>query len=202
VGFESTIPVFGRAKTFHALDRAATVFGLWYDSEWRIGKGSCPAQEYTPKIAWRNWKTLEEKSRVTIVEPLPTLQPRLDCVVRCWCGILSGEVTSWSIYSRYLIIHWPPRSSHLSAGMFMLSRGWTELDTNNILPCGGGDVPHGTGHPGLLSSSLLFYIFFFLAGAWVIMKGHLVDSCPDICNTCLRCWSQTLARSSFRRFER
>jgi hypothetical protein len=27
VGFESTIPVFERAKTFHALDRVATVFG-------------------------------------------------------------------------------------------------------------------------------------------------------------------------------
>jgi hypothetical protein len=28
VGFEPTIPVFGRAKTVHALDRAATVIGL------------------------------------------------------------------------------------------------------------------------------------------------------------------------------
>jgi hypothetical protein len=28
VGFESTIPVFERAKTVHALDRAATVIGL------------------------------------------------------------------------------------------------------------------------------------------------------------------------------
>jgi hypothetical protein len=27
VGFESTIPVFERAKIFHALDRAATVIG-------------------------------------------------------------------------------------------------------------------------------------------------------------------------------
>jgi hypothetical protein len=27
VGFEPTIPVFERAKTFHALDRAATVTG-------------------------------------------------------------------------------------------------------------------------------------------------------------------------------
>jgi hypothetical protein len=27
VGFESTIPVFERAKTVHALDRAATVIG-------------------------------------------------------------------------------------------------------------------------------------------------------------------------------
>jgi hypothetical protein len=27
VGFESTIPVFERAKTFHALDRAAAVIG-------------------------------------------------------------------------------------------------------------------------------------------------------------------------------
>jgi hypothetical protein len=29
VGFESTTPVFERAKTVHALDRAATVIGLW-----------------------------------------------------------------------------------------------------------------------------------------------------------------------------
>jgi hypothetical protein len=28
VGFELTIPVFERSKTFHALERAATVFGL------------------------------------------------------------------------------------------------------------------------------------------------------------------------------
>jgi hypothetical protein len=28
VGFEPTIPVFKRAKTVHALDRAATVIGL------------------------------------------------------------------------------------------------------------------------------------------------------------------------------
>jgi hypothetical protein len=27
-GFEPTIPVFKRAKTFHALDRAATVTGI------------------------------------------------------------------------------------------------------------------------------------------------------------------------------
>jgi hypothetical protein len=29
-GLEPTIPVFKRAKTFHALDRAATVTGSWY----------------------------------------------------------------------------------------------------------------------------------------------------------------------------
>jgi hypothetical protein len=29
VGFESTIPVFKRAKTVHALDRAATVIGFF-----------------------------------------------------------------------------------------------------------------------------------------------------------------------------
>jgi hypothetical protein len=29
-GFEPTIPVFKRAKTFHALDRAATVTGVVY----------------------------------------------------------------------------------------------------------------------------------------------------------------------------
>jgi hypothetical protein len=29
VGFESTIPVFERAKTFHALDLAATVIGSY-----------------------------------------------------------------------------------------------------------------------------------------------------------------------------
>jgi hypothetical protein len=28
IGFELTIPVFERAKTVHALDRAATVIGL------------------------------------------------------------------------------------------------------------------------------------------------------------------------------
>jgi hypothetical protein len=30
VGFEPTIPVFGRAKTFRTLDRAATVVGKEY----------------------------------------------------------------------------------------------------------------------------------------------------------------------------
>jgi hypothetical protein len=29
VGFESTMPVLERAKTFHTLDRAATVLGIW-----------------------------------------------------------------------------------------------------------------------------------------------------------------------------
>jgi hypothetical protein len=29
VGFEPMIPVFERAKTFHALDRAATVIGMF-----------------------------------------------------------------------------------------------------------------------------------------------------------------------------
>jgi hypothetical protein len=33
VGFESTIPVFGRAKTIHALDRAATVIGYSFIHE-------------------------------------------------------------------------------------------------------------------------------------------------------------------------
>jgi hypothetical protein len=39
VGFETTIPAFERAKTVHALDRAATVIGLkaklslWQDME-------------------------------------------------------------------------------------------------------------------------------------------------------------------------
>jgi hypothetical protein len=31
-GFEPTTPVFKRAKTFHALDRAATVTGTWLDN--------------------------------------------------------------------------------------------------------------------------------------------------------------------------
>jgi hypothetical protein len=31
VGFEHTIPIFERAKTFHALDRAATVIGMNID---------------------------------------------------------------------------------------------------------------------------------------------------------------------------
>jgi hypothetical protein len=31
VGFERTIPVFERAKTVHALDRAATVIGQKYN---------------------------------------------------------------------------------------------------------------------------------------------------------------------------
>jgi hypothetical protein len=29
VGFEPTISVFERAKMFHALERAATVIGMW-----------------------------------------------------------------------------------------------------------------------------------------------------------------------------
>jgi hypothetical protein len=32
VGFETTIPVSERAKTFHALDRAATVTAIAYNS--------------------------------------------------------------------------------------------------------------------------------------------------------------------------
>jgi hypothetical protein len=30
MGFEPTIPESERAKTFHAVDRAATVIGLWF----------------------------------------------------------------------------------------------------------------------------------------------------------------------------
>jgi hypothetical protein len=30
VGFEPTIPTLERAKTFYALDRAATVIGVWW----------------------------------------------------------------------------------------------------------------------------------------------------------------------------
>jgi hypothetical protein len=30
VGFEATIPVFELVKTFHALDRVATVIGHWH----------------------------------------------------------------------------------------------------------------------------------------------------------------------------
>jgi hypothetical protein len=33
VGFEPTIPAFERAKTVHALDRAATVIGNWQNGE-------------------------------------------------------------------------------------------------------------------------------------------------------------------------
>jgi hypothetical protein len=37
VGFESTIPVFERAKAFHALDRAATVIGIAVITEMGCG---------------------------------------------------------------------------------------------------------------------------------------------------------------------
>jgi hypothetical protein len=59
-GFEPTIPVFKRAKTFHALDRAATVTGSdldyldlrnhWeesVDSEWDTG---CASQKDSEQI--------------------------------------------------------------------------------------------------------------------------------------------------------
>jgi hypothetical protein len=36
VGFEYTIPVFGRGKTIHALDRAATVIGYSFIYENKI----------------------------------------------------------------------------------------------------------------------------------------------------------------------
>jgi hypothetical protein len=36
VGFETTIPVFERAKTFHALDHASTVIGFHTVSKWKI----------------------------------------------------------------------------------------------------------------------------------------------------------------------
>jgi hypothetical protein len=36
VGFEPTIPAFERAKTFHALDGAATVIGLFPTARWQI----------------------------------------------------------------------------------------------------------------------------------------------------------------------
>jgi hypothetical protein len=36
VGFESTIPAFERAKTVHALDRAATLIGINYGSPSRL----------------------------------------------------------------------------------------------------------------------------------------------------------------------
>jgi hypothetical protein len=37
VGFESTIPVFERAKTVHALDRAATAIGTYFHTELKLG---------------------------------------------------------------------------------------------------------------------------------------------------------------------
>jgi hypothetical protein len=38
VGFEPTIPVFERAKTIHALDRAATVIGAMWISAAEMSK--------------------------------------------------------------------------------------------------------------------------------------------------------------------
>jgi hypothetical protein len=38
-GFEPTIPVFKRAKAFHALDRAAAVTGTWRFRESQILEG-------------------------------------------------------------------------------------------------------------------------------------------------------------------
>jgi hypothetical protein len=59
VGSEFTIPVFQRAKTVHALDRAATVIGPW--STWYI-KNLCSLCKlhstawYTPRFHYRNNK--------------------------------------------------------------------------------------------------------------------------------------------------
>jgi hypothetical protein len=35
VEFEPTIPVFEGAKTVYALDRAATVIGIWWNDNWK-----------------------------------------------------------------------------------------------------------------------------------------------------------------------
>jgi hypothetical protein len=48
VGFEPTIPVFERAKTFHALDRANTVIGRKNSWGYRTGKNS--ALVPTPRV--------------------------------------------------------------------------------------------------------------------------------------------------------
>jgi hypothetical protein len=51
VGFELTIPAFGRAKTVHALDRAATVIGYF----WRLRGQFLPILEpYTYRIQFWN----------------------------------------------------------------------------------------------------------------------------------------------------
>jgi hypothetical protein len=44
VGFEPTIPMFERAKTVHALDRAATVIGYYSVLGIKISKIKCPAE--------------------------------------------------------------------------------------------------------------------------------------------------------------
>jgi heme oxygenase len=49
VGFEPTIPVFERAKTVHALDRAATVIGSYY-----CHSGLNLVAEYRPKSNCRH----------------------------------------------------------------------------------------------------------------------------------------------------
>jgi hypothetical protein len=57
VGFEPTIPAFERAKTFHALDRAATVIGYSYYWLFKIKVWVCD------DIEWHNVHTKFNKNR-------------------------------------------------------------------------------------------------------------------------------------------
>jgi hypothetical protein len=66
VGFEPTIPVFERAKTVHALDRAATV----------IGRGNI----YTRQ----KWKTKYEITLEPIVDANIRLRAELKNKVKLW----------------------------------------------------------------------------------------------------------------------
>jgi hypothetical protein len=58
VGFEHTIPVFERAKTVHALDRAATAIGL--RDTWKVHSWPCVSSILQPdsKVMYaQGWAT-------------------------------------------------------------------------------------------------------------------------------------------------
>jgi hypothetical protein len=57
VGFEPTIPMFKQAKTFHALDRAATVIGLYeYSKDRGLFYGKVGISNYTASGYIMNWR--------------------------------------------------------------------------------------------------------------------------------------------------
>jgi hypothetical protein len=56
MGFQPTIPVFERAKTFHALDIAVAVIGMEAPSLYKL-KLKCSLNEFLVKLYYGIWKT-------------------------------------------------------------------------------------------------------------------------------------------------
>jgi hypothetical protein len=68
VGFEPTIPAFERAKTVHALDRAATVIVSLNVNKWNQPSGKICDTQWDGHVAWRNGH-LEIKSEWQLRSP-------------------------------------------------------------------------------------------------------------------------------------